>query len=172
MSTSAGQSASSTMLLIFLIQYNYKNGTNLCADLIEENLVQLPGNSDSIDKMDSHLKRDEISPFQEAGGYFKDDNWVSVPDGPIANSDSETANIEIKADGDYPTAHTHAEGLFENGRGFVQFPSKDDIKSAKNSVHYVYAVRQNMVYIYDRDGIKAGIDREQFLYMFGIYGKK
>ena len=97
---------------------------------------------------------------REYGGWIDDGEVFEAEPGPVVNPEFGNASIELPVG--YPTFHSHPSGnhwYVSQGERHdfwhEQLPSKDDKDNAGGFVHYVFGRYNNVVYIYNRDGIQA-----------------
>ena len=101
---------------------------------------------------------------REYGGVLKNEGISAADPGPRIYLDSED-NPSIVLEGGYPSFHSHASGtkvVGQKEKGHRQPPSPTDFKGAENFIHYVFAKREGMVYIYDKHAVQATMPIKRF----------
>ena len=100
---------------------------------------------------------------QEHGGYVSEGYAYFEPSGAVVSPcDPNVEKAIISLPTGYVTFHSHPSGTCD-GWGFKQSPQEDDIKYAGEYTHYVFAMEDKKVYIYNSDGTMASIPMKHFV---------
>lgn len=96
---------------------------------------------------------------REYGGTYKNGTVVLAKPGDISNS-SIGASIVLPFGA--PTFHSHPSGS-DGSTNYRQAPSREDILVSGNNLHYVFAMSEKVVYIYNNKGVIASIPFKSFV---------
>lgn len=103
---------------------------------------------------------------KEYGGYINGGVVKEVKSGMVAdpqNGNGAFINLPSKETNSF---HSHPRGIKEENNTiyyFIQPPSKTDIQNAGSFTHYVFGRGDNMVYVYDANGVQAIIPIKRFI---------
>ena len=135
------------------------------------NSIAIESSAENRQAMVAEISRDngrggtEAANNREYGGTIQNGKVVVASPGPVANPLAD-AKASISLPGGFVSFHSHPSGsVTENGetRYFVQPPSIDDINTAGEQIHYVFGRRDNIVFVYNKDGVQAVIPMRHFV---------
>jgi hypothetical protein len=112
---------------------------------------------------DDNRQDTEARHNREYGGFVSNEYRVAHRStGPVSYP-PDSAEISLTSYGKEPEEfHSHPSGM-KNGKGYTQPPSFRDWKSVGDRLGYVFAIREKIIYIYDRRGVLAKLPIDRFV---------
>lgn len=141
-------------------------------DIAYRNTIEIEGSQEVRQSMAKIVLQDNgrggtaESNNKEYGGYINGGVVKEVKSGMVAdpqNGNGAFINLPSKETNSF---HSHPSGIKEENNTiyyFIQPPSKTDIQNAGSFTHYVFGRDDNMVYVYDANGVQAIIPIKRFI---------
>ena len=140
-----------------------------------DGFVEIEGNSANRQSMVDIVSKDNgkggesESNRREYGGHISEGKVIEDTPGPVAGPGTNGGSIFIDSKPGESTFHSHQSGEYkektESGTmvmQFVQEPSDVDIKTS-TATDYVFGMRDKIIRVYDKTGIKARIPLKNFV---------